>query len=148
MLVIKDPYGEAPLTALAVFILEEPACVRVTTKGNLKETDFVTELPKKKEHRVPILGMYAEKANDIVIEILDDEGNCVKSHTFTIRTKKRSALHIVSASFSIASTMSCTSAKRPDMLADCLLYTSLYSCFSVDSVFRSIYIVYHLSSET
>lgn len=48
MLVIKDPYGEAPLTALALFILEEPACVRVTTKGNLKETDFVTELPKKK----------------------------------------------------------------------------------------------------
>ena len=88
MLVIKDPYGEAPLTALALFILEEPACVRVTTKGNLKETDFVTELPKKKEHRVPILGMYAEKANDIVIEILDDEGNCVKSHTFTIRTKR------------------------------------------------------------
>ena len=88
MLVIKDPYGEAPLTALALFILEEPARVRVTTKGNLKETDFVTELPKKKEHRVPILGMYAEKANDIVIEILDDEGNCVKSHTFTIRTKR------------------------------------------------------------
>ena len=88
MLVIKDPYGEAPLTALALFILEEPACVRVTTKGDLKETDFVTELPRKKEHRVPILGMYAEKANDIVIEILDDEGNCVKSHTFTIRTKR------------------------------------------------------------
>ena len=55
MLVIKDPYGEAPLTALALFILEEPARVRVTTKGNLEVTDFVTELPKKKEHRVPIL---------------------------------------------------------------------------------------------
>ncbi len=43
---------------------------------------------RKKRASSADFGMYAEKANDIVIEILDDEGNCVKSHTFTIRTKK------------------------------------------------------------
>ena len=42
MLVIKDPYGAAPLTALALFILDEPACVRGTSIGNLKETELGT----------------------------------------------------------------------------------------------------------
>lgn len=88
MLVIKDPYGEAPLTALALFVLEEPSCVRVTVKGDLPETDFVAELPKKREHRVPILGLYAERLNTVIIEILDDDANMVKKHKFTIRTRK------------------------------------------------------------
>ena len=37
---------------------------------------------------------------------------------------------------------------QPFVLGNSLGYGNLYSCFSVDSVFRSIYIVYYLSSET
>lgn len=86
MFLIRNPYGEAPLTALVLFVLEAPAKVRVTTKGDIAETDFVSVLPKKRNHRVPILGLYPSRTNRVLIEILGDEDQVVASHEIPVRT--------------------------------------------------------------
>lgn len=86
MFLIRNPYGEAPLTALALFVLESPAKVRVTTKGDIPATDFVSVLPRKRNHRVPILGLYPDRTNRVLIEVLDDGEQVVASHEIPITT--------------------------------------------------------------
>jgi hypothetical protein len=86
MLLIRNPYGEAPLTALVLFALEQEAEVRVTTKGDVPETDFVSVLPKKRYHRVPVLGLYPNRENQVQIELLDEAGQVIKSHTIPVNT--------------------------------------------------------------
>lgn len=87
MYVIRNPFGESPLVALALFETEKPCKVRVTTKGKTKENDYVNVLPKKKKHRVPILGLYPDQENKVLIELLEDDDNVIASHTIPIQTK-------------------------------------------------------------
>ncbi|MCI5936893.1 MAG: aryl-sulfate sulfotransferase [Eubacterium sp.] len=86
--VIRNPYGEAPLTALAIFYTEKEYAVRVTVKGTTKATDYVQEIPKAKYHRVPILGLYAGRENTVRLELIGEDGKTVAKHTFPITTKK------------------------------------------------------------
>lgn len=86
MFLIRNPYGEAPLTALALFVLEAPASVRVTTKGDVPETDFVSVLPKKRNHRVPILGLYPDRTTKVLIELLDEQEQVLASHEIPVRS--------------------------------------------------------------
>lgn len=86
MFLIRNPYGEAPLTALVLFVLEAPAKVRVTTKGDIPETDFVAVLPKKRNHRVPILGLYPNRENCVLIELLSDQDEVLASHEIKVNT--------------------------------------------------------------
>ncbi|MCI5730533.1 MAG: aryl-sulfate sulfotransferase [Eubacterium sp.] len=87
MFLIRNPFGEAPLTALAMFSLEAPAKVRVTTRGDIPETDYVSVLPKRRNHRVPILGLYPNRVNKVKIELLNDEDTVLASHEISVRTK-------------------------------------------------------------
>lgn len=86
MFLIRNPFGEAPLTAVVLFYLEKAARVRVTTKGDIPETDYVSILPKKKYHRVPILGLYAGRENKVLIELLDEEDQVLASHQISLET--------------------------------------------------------------
>lgn len=88
MFLIRNPFGEAPLTALVLFYLEKPARVRVTTKGDIPETDYVSLLPEKRYHRVPILGLYAGRENQVLIELLDEEDKVFASHEISVKTVK------------------------------------------------------------
>jgi hypothetical protein len=87
MFVVRNPYGEAPLTALALFETENPCRVRVTVRGDIPETDYVANIPAEKYHRVPILGLYAGRENKVRIELIDEGGNVAASHTMPIVTK-------------------------------------------------------------
>ncbi len=87
MYVIRNPYGESPLVALALFVTETACRVRVTTKGKTPEMDYVSILPSAKRHRVPILGLYPSMENQILIELLDDYNQTLASHTIPIETK-------------------------------------------------------------
>lgn len=88
MFVIRNPFGESPLVALALFVTETSCKVRVTTKGKTPETDYVAVLPARKEHRIPILGLYAGTENQVLIELLDDYEQTLASHTIPIQTKE------------------------------------------------------------
>lgn len=87
MLVLKNPYGETPLAALALFVTEKECAVRVTVKGKTPGTDYVSEVPVAKYHRVPILGMYSDYANTVCIELLGENREVVGKRTFTIQTR-------------------------------------------------------------
>lgn len=87
MFLIRNPYGEAPLCALALFQTETECRVRVTTRGKTSATDYVATLPKTKFHRVPILGLYASYKNHVLIELLDDTDEIIATHTIPISTK-------------------------------------------------------------
>lgn len=86
MFLIRNPYGEAPLTALILFVLENPAKVRVTTKGDIPETDYVAVLPKKRNHRVPVLGLYPDRKNQVLIELLGEDDEVLASHEIPVNT--------------------------------------------------------------
>lgn len=85
--IIVNAYGDSPLTALALFNTEEKCKVKVTVKGDSKNTDvsgMVDELTTA--HRVPIIGLYAARTNDVVIELLDNAGKTIKEKTFKVAT--------------------------------------------------------------
>lgn len=72
ILVLKNPFGEAPLTALALFKTEKPCAVRVTVEGMTDETGMSALLPETMYHRVPLIGLYPGKVNHICLEILEN----------------------------------------------------------------------------
>lgn len=87
MLVVEDPFGEAPLTALALFTTIMDYRVRVTALGDSEQTSFVFEYPAEKRHRIPILGLYAGRNTEVVIELLDENGESCDCRRFSLNTK-------------------------------------------------------------
>lgn len=87
MLVIKNPYNLAPLTALAVFQTDLPCRVQFVVKGD-RHTDNVTGLTgKSRFHRVPILGLYPGRINQVLLRLVDDYGMEFRRKYIKIPTK-------------------------------------------------------------
>ncbi len=86
MLVVMNPFSEAPLTALVLFTTLTDYAVRATVKGDTPETDFVFDYPPEKRHRIPIIGLYPGRSTDVVIELLDENGEVCDSRTFPLTT--------------------------------------------------------------
>lgn len=82
ILVIKNPYQYSPLCALAVFQTKKPYGVKVTVKGKTSECDIAYQIPETTEHRVPIMGLYADYKNTIIIELLNEKGKTTKKTMF------------------------------------------------------------------
>lgn len=87
MLVVTDPFGVAPLTALALFTTIMDYRVRVTVVGDSEDTGFVFEYPAEKRHRIPILGLYPGRDTEVVIELLDENGESCDCRRFLVNTK-------------------------------------------------------------
>lgn len=80
-LIIIDPYGTAPLSALAIFETEDESDITVTIKGKNNASDFTYQISESEtHHEVPIIGMYPEYSNQVVIAAENQE------KTFTIQT--------------------------------------------------------------
>lgn len=86
--VIKDPYGFTPLSAIVLFSTDEKVSVEVTVKGIGKGRDY-TYLVKRKEklHHVPILYLYPEHSNQVILRLLDEQGKQAASRELAIRTE-------------------------------------------------------------
>lgn len=87
MLIVEDPFGEAPLTALALFTTIMDYRVRATVRGDSEQTSFVFEYPAEKRHRIPILGLYPGRETEVVIELLDENGESCDCREFSLSTK-------------------------------------------------------------
>lgn len=71
-----DPYDAAPLTALAKFDTEEPVQIKVTVGGEEgQEPIEKTWEGYETEHETPILGLYPDTENTVILEATDEEGN-------------------------------------------------------------------------
>ncbi len=79
--IILDPYDNSPLTALVIFKTEESVSPVVTIKGKDEHTTYTQTFDANTEHYLPILGLYADTDNEIIIEI---EGN---EKTINIKTE-------------------------------------------------------------
>lgn len=89
MLVIQNPYGLAPLTALAVFTTKKECAARFTVKGKLQKDDVtgtVQELTK--HHRLPVLGLYPGEESTVIIELLDASGTVLDTKEFKLTTSQ------------------------------------------------------------
>lgn len=86
-LVVRNPYGNSPLTAYVLFRTKESCAVRVMVKGKTESADVSGEVKKEKYHRVPIVGLYAGEENKVTLSCVDDAGKEIRSQTITIRTE-------------------------------------------------------------
>lgn len=85
-LVILNPYQNSPLTAVAVFSTKEESQIQVTVKGKTQENDITDTIDATKQHIIPIVGLYAEMENNVILEELDKDGKAVRSTTLKIQT--------------------------------------------------------------
>lgn len=85
-MLIEDPYGEAPLTALTKFRTENPSRITVTVASRGEAQDIThTYSAFNQEHEVPVLGLYPDTDNEVTIEAEDRQGN-VQEQTVAIET--------------------------------------------------------------
>lgn len=85
MLVIMNPYGYVPLSALAVFYTDKSYSVKVWVESS-KDTLICGNLPAARHYRVPIMGLFAASKNYINIELYDGNKR-VKRIGFIIETQ-------------------------------------------------------------
>ncbi len=82
-----DPYGVAPLTALAKFETEEPVKISMTVEGKDEQGDIQrTYDDYNTEHTIPVLGLYPDFANTVTIKAENEAGETTEG-TFTVETK-------------------------------------------------------------
>lgn len=84
ILVIRDPYGYVPLSAMVVFSSKKPLSAKVWIDGS-EDTLIKGELPPATKHRIPIVGLFAEKLNDVRIELYNGKRRVKRIH-FQIET--------------------------------------------------------------
>ncbi len=79
-----NPYQVAPLTAFIQFTTPKPASVTITIHG---DTPIEKTLPGYHTiHRIPVIGLYANKKNRITIEATTHSGQ-TKSNTIKLKTQ-------------------------------------------------------------
>ena len=71
-LIVIDPYGTSPLTAVAIFSTEEEVGGTVTVKGKSSENDITGTFDAAKDHIVPIYGLY--NGDTTTVEFTLDSG--------------------------------------------------------------------------
>ncbi len=85
--VIVNAYGNSPLTALALFETDTKCSVTVTVKGKTEATDISSSVDKPTTtHRVPIVGLYPNMENTVIIQLFDENGKELSSKELKIKT--------------------------------------------------------------
>ena len=69
--IVVNPYLVNPLTAMILFKTEKEEAVTLTVKGKEAAGDITHTFPKAKEQILPVLGLYPEYDNTVVIALED-----------------------------------------------------------------------------
>ena len=85
-LVVVDPYDRSPLTALVLYRTAVPTrtTLHVSGKDELSSLEFTFDAYST-DHVVPVYGLYADQANEVVLSAVDEKG-ATTSKTLSIRT--------------------------------------------------------------
>lgn len=87
--VILNPYGRTPLCAYVMFWTKEPYAVRFTVKGKNEEADICEKINRFENwHRVPVYGLYPDKENEVMLELLDKKENAIAHKKLVIKTER------------------------------------------------------------
>lgn len=85
-LILDNPYGCSPLTALAVFSTAHPASVQVRVLGKTSDADIAHDFPTMQtEHLIPIYGLYPDFLNTVSLIVTDASGQKTET-TFQLQT--------------------------------------------------------------
>lgn len=82
-----NPYKTTPLSALVIFSTEKNATVSYTVQGKTDDADITNKVngDSSTTHQVPIVGLYANKTNEVTINVTYDDGT-TDSKTIEIKT--------------------------------------------------------------
>lgn len=84
MLAVINPYCQAPLTALLLFVTEAPCRVRVYVEDG-KLYSYTSEAVE--EHRLPVFGLHAGRENQVTVEMLGKKGEVTFTQCLYLYTK-------------------------------------------------------------
>ena len=74
-LVVVDPYGNAPLSAVVVFTLDEPASISLEVEGKNGTASLTKDFDEvATQHQVPVYGLYAGEAAQVTLTAHYEDG--------------------------------------------------------------------------
>ena len=74
-LVIQDPYGTSPLTALVIFSTPHKTQISIHVPGKTPQADVDFTFPAfEQHHEIPIYGLYADTQNTVTIRASEQNG--------------------------------------------------------------------------
>ena len=85
ILILKNPYGYVPLSAMAIFNTDKPLSAKVWVESS-EDILVKGEIPAATNHRIPIFGLFADTVNKIHI-VLSSGNKRVKHLRFDIQTE-------------------------------------------------------------
>lgn len=87
-LVVLDPYGESPLTALILFETEEPSKIEITIPGEDEDTSAMHIFDEvSTRHTIPVYGLYPDQLNEILLKLLSQNGEIIAENVVEIQTE-------------------------------------------------------------
>lgn len=81
--VIKNPYGNSPLTAVICFTTDESVSGTITVLGKAEKDNVVGEIKEATTHVVPVYGLYNGETTTVEIELSDGS-----KKSFDVETEK------------------------------------------------------------
>lgn len=83
-LVVLNPYGNSPLTAVVVFSTEEEMGGTITVKGKSEENDIKGTFDAATDHIVPVYGLYNGDTTEVVLTLEDGTTNTLEITTESV----------------------------------------------------------------
>lgn len=80
--VIKNPYGNSPLTAVICFSTEEKIGGTITVEGKKEKDNITGEIKEATTHIIPVYGLYNNDTTNVIVELSDGS-----KKTFEIQTE-------------------------------------------------------------
>ncbi len=84
ILAVINPYCQAPLTALLLFVTKEPCRVRAYLEDG---TLYSYQTECEREHRIPVFGLRAGRRNRVTVQVLDNTGEIRLTRKVYLYTK-------------------------------------------------------------
>ena len=72
LLVVPNPYDLVKQSALILFNSSKLTKVRYRVLGDTPEADFVGETEYTRRHRVPVMGLYLDRSNNLDLVMIDE----------------------------------------------------------------------------
>lgn len=85
-LVVLNPYGNSPLTAVAIFSTDEETGGTITVKGKSEENDIYGTFEAATDHIVPIYGLYNGDTTEVVLTLDDGTSTTLEITTEAVDT--------------------------------------------------------------
>ncbi len=85
-LIVVNPYGISPLSAVVIFDTDKETTVNLTVKGKKSQDDIITTFDRTTSHSLPIYGLYPGGTTQVVFTLEDGTEKTVEITTDQLDT--------------------------------------------------------------